>query len=345
MHEIMRKKNIWVSISGALVLLGLLSLTFWGFNYGIDFNGGALLELSFNENRPDNSVIIKVLNEIGIDQVFIQPTGDKGALIRTASLSEEQHQSILIALEKINNPGYSEALTINPSDLGIEGEGLDGASITATAAGGDMAKLLGDKYAIPAFKTFIEHRFESVGPSIGEEFKQKSIYAVIIVLIAIIAYIAYAFRSVSYPVESWKYGLSAVIALAHDIIIISGIFSVLGHFFNIQIDAYFITAVLTVLGFSVHDTIVTFDRIRENIKRRQDLTFENAINLSINETLVRSINTTLTTVIVMLAILLFGGATVKYFILALLCGAIVGTYSSIFIASPLLIWLYRFKNK
>jgi len=191
---------------------------------------------------------------------------------------------------------------------------------------------------------FQELRFDSIGPIIGQELKEKAIYSIIVVLIAIILYIAYAFRKVSQPVESWKYGLSAIIALAHDIIIITGVFAVLGKFMEVQVDTYFVTALLTVLGFSVHDTIVTFDRTRENLPRHQDKTFEEVVNLSVNETIIRSINTSFTTLIVLIAIFLFGGATIKYFVLALMLGAVVGTYSSIFLASPLLMFWYKLKR-
>ncbi|HLD27489.1 MAG TPA: protein translocase subunit SecF, partial [Patescibacteria group bacterium] len=189
-----------------------------------------------------------------------------------------------------------------------------------------------------------ELRFDSIGPTIGNELKRKSFYAIIVVLLAIILYIAYAFRKVSKPVESYKYGAAAIIALIHDLLIIIGVFAVLGHFLNVQIDSYFVTALLTILGFSVHDTIVTFDRTRENLKRHQDKTFEEVVNLSVNETIIRSLNTSLTTVFVLLAIFLFGGETIRYFVLALALGLIVGTYSSIFLASPLLMIWYRLKK-
>lgn len=264
-------------------------------------------------------------------------------IIRAITLTEEQHQEVLLKIEQIKNPEAkkTEGVLVDPAALGIEGEGLENAQITATGA--DLAKLPNSAIKSTVYKTFEELKFESVGPIIGNELKQKSIFAVVIVLLAIIAYIAYAFRQVSYPVASWKYGLCAIIALTHNLLIIVGLFSVLGHFWGIQIDAYFITAILTLLGFSIHDTIVTFDRTRENLRRRQDQTFPNLVNISINETLVRSINTSLT-LFVLLAILLFGGDSVRYFVLALFIGIIVGTYSSIFIASPLLVEIYN-RNK
>lgn len=189
-----------------------------------------------------------------------------------------------------------------------------------------------------------EVRFESLGPTIGAELRSKALLSIILVSIAIISYIAFAFRKVSYPVQSWKYGLSAVIALIHDVFITIGLFSILGHFFDYQVDSLFVTALLTIMGFSVHDTIVTFDRIRENLQRYQNLTFSEIINCSISETIVRSLNTSLTTMIVMLAVYLFGGESVKNFALALLFGIALGTYSSIFNASPMLVLWYRWQK-
>jgi len=187
--------------------------------------------------------------------------------------------------------------------------------------------------------TLTELRFEAVGPVIGEELKSKAVEAIIIVLVFIILYIAYAFRKVSKPVASWKYGLAAIVALIHDILIITGIFSALGHFLGVEVDVLFVTALLTILGFSVHDTIVTFDRTRENLFKNQDKEFDEIVNISVNQTITRSINTSLTTLLVLLAIYFFGGETIKNFVLALILGVIIGTYSSIFLASPLLtIW-------
>ncbi|PIZ98538.1 MAG: protein translocase subunit SecF [Candidatus Komeilibacteria bacterium CG_4_10_14_0_2_um_filter_37_10] len=189
-----------------------------------------------------------------------------------------------------------------------------------------------------------EVRFESLGPTLGAELQSKALLAIFLVSLAIIIYIGIAFRKVSYPVQSWKFGLSAVIALIHDVFITIGLFSVLGHFYGYQVDSLFVTAMLTLMGFSVHDTIVTFDRVRENLQRYQNYTFSEIINSSINETIVRSLNTSLTTMIVLLAVYLFGGESIKHFSLALLFGIAIGTYSSIFVASPLLILWYRWQK-
>jgi len=181
-----------------------------------------------------------------------------------------------------------------------------------------------------------ELRFESVGPSIGQELKTKSLYAIFFVLVAVLIYISYVFRKVSKPVASWKYGLSAIIAMFHDAVITVGVFAVLGHVYGTEINTAFVAAVLTVLGYSVHDSIVVFDRIRENLPK-SDLDFPGTVNMSLNQTLGRSINTSLTTLLVLTSIVLFGGATIRPFALALAIGIFIGTYSSIFFASPLLV--------
>ncbi len=184
-----------------------------------------------------------------------------------------------------------------------------------------------------------ELSFNSIGPVIGQELKSKSITAIVIVLIAIIIYIALVFRKLSRTLSPWAMGFSAVVALAHDVVIPVGVFSILGHFYGVEIEAVFVAAALTILGYSVSDSVVVFDRVRENIirgKGRQD--FGEVVHQSIMQTLTRSINTTLTTLLSLVAIYLFGGETVRFFALALIIGIFLGAYSSIFVASPLLVW-------
>lgn len=193
--------------------------------------------------------------------------------------------------------------------------------------------------------SFRELRLDLVGPSIGRELKSKSFNASIIVLLMIIVYISFAFRKVSKPIASWKYGIAAIIALAHDVLITLGVFAVLGHFYGVEINTPFIAAILTVLGYSVSDTIVVFDRIRENLPKSSE-NFENTINTSVNQTITRSINTSVSAMLALLAIFLFGGSTIRDFALALLIGIFVGTYSSIFVASPVLVaWHNLMKRK
>jgi len=188
-----------------------------------------------------------------------------------------------------------------------------------------------------------ELRFESVGPSIGAELKIKSLWAIFFALIAMLAYITYAFRKVSRPVASWKYALSAIMAMFHDAAITMGVFAVLGHFYGVEINTAFVAAVLTVIGYSVHDTIVVFDRIRENLPK-SDYDFEGTVNLSLNQTLTRSVNTSMTTLLVLVSIIIFGGVSIRSFALALAVGIFIGTYSSIFVAPPLLVIWEKWKK-
>jgi len=192
---------------------------------------------------------------------------------------------------------------------------------------------------------FEERRFSSIGPTIGAELKQKSIKAIIIVLLGISLYIAWAFRKVSQPISSWRYGVVTLIALFHDLIIPIGLFVYLGRFYGVEVGANFIVALLVILGFSVHDTIVVFDRIRENLKRYSQLSFMPLVSQSIRETIIRSLNTSLTVLLTLAALYVFGGESLKYFVLALMVGIFSGTYSSIFIAAPLLVTWFNILKK
>lgn len=292
MHNIIKTRKIWFSISGVFMLISIIALLTSGLKLGIDFTGGSLLEIKYENNRPSISQIEESLGQVNIHNIKVQPSDDNIFLIRFENVDEDKHQIIL------------NQLTTTATDSGL----------------------------------VEEQRFESIGPTIGAELKSKSIEAIVIVLIFIVVYIAYAFRHVSKPVASWKYGLAAIVALVHDILIITGIFAILGYLLGVEVDSLFVTALLTILGFSVHDTIVTFDRIRENLFKIHNQSFEDIVNLSVNQTIVRSINTSFTTLLVLLAIYIFGGQSIKYFVLALMLGLIIGTYSSIFIASPLLVW-------
>lgn len=186
-----------------------------------------------------------------------------------------------------------------------------------------------------------ERGFTSIGPSVGRQLRRNAMLAIAIALIAILCFIAFAFRKVSRPVSSWIYGLVALLALAHDVTIPTGLFS----FLQIRVDSLFVSALLTVLGFSIHDTIVVFDRVRENLRKTGNAKFDELVGRSLKETITRSINTSMTTVLALLAIFFFGGETTKDFALALIVGIIVGTYSSICIASPLLVSYNSWREK
>jgi|AntAceMinimDraft_16_1070373.scaffolds.fasta_scaffold34731_2 preprotein translocase subunit SecF len=178
--------------------------------------------------------------------------------------------------------------------------------------------------------------FESVSPIVGGESRTKAKRAVVLSIFAIVFYVAFVFRKVSRPIKSWQYGIATVIALVHDVLIPTGIFAILGHFYGVEFSIPILTALLTIFGYSVNDTVVVFDRIRENLIKGSGTTFNEIINESLNQTIIRSINTSLTTLLVLFAIFFLGGASLNYFSISLIIGVIAGTYSSMFLASTLL---------
>ncbi len=194
------------------------------------------------------------------------------------------------------------------------------------------------------FKGVTELSFNAIGPAIGAELRTKAIEAIALAFIAIMAYIAYSFRKVSVPVESWKFGFITILTAFHDTIIPVGAFVILGKFYGWEVDTPFVVAVLTIMGYSINDTIVVMDRVRENL-RRMSGTFEHIVTESLKQTYVRSINTTLTVLLAILAVYLFGGQTLKPFALALMLGIATGAYSSIFIAPPLLVTWEKLRRK
>ncbi|MFH1427539.1 MAG: protein translocase subunit SecF [Patescibacteria group bacterium] len=303
MYNIIQKRKIWLTLSGLMVGLSIIFLVLWGLDFGIDFTGGSLLEVKYNIERPSVPEVKEKLADLNLKSLVVQPVGSDEIILRFQETSEETHQAILNKLNDYNSETSEEQKENKVEEL----------------------------------------RFDSIGPSIGEELKRKSLYAIVVVLIFIVIYIAFAFRKVSKPVASWKYGMAAIIALFHDVLIVLGVFAILGKFFSFEINSAFVAAILTVIGYSVNDTIVVFDRIRENLPRSNE-DFEGTINSSINQTLTRSINTQLTTLLVLLSILFFGGSTIRDFVLALSIGIFIGTYSSIFIASPILVIWEKLKK-
>ena len=215
---------------------------------------------------------------------------------------------------------------------------------TATLTDAQRAQVVAAASVTPD-QTVTQTSFTSIGPSVGAELKHKAIASIILVLIAIILFVAYAFRKVSKPVSSWKYGIAVIIALVHDIIIPTGVFALLGHFIGAQVDTLFIVALLTTLGLSVADTIVVFDRIREHLKTKANMPFPQLVGESLSETFVRSINTSLVVLVMVLALAIFGPATTKLFAITLAVGMFFGTYSSIFLASPLLVVMEQSQKK
>jgi len=188
------------------------------------------------------------------------------------------------------------------------------------------------------FGPVTEIQFESVGPTLGQELLRKTVFAIILAAVAILIYVAYQFKEL-------KYGVSAIVAMFHDTLIVTGVFSLLGHFFPVEVDTLFVTAILTILSFSVHDTIVVYDRIRETLRRHSQASFEQIVNKAIAETLTRSVNNSMTIIFMLSALYLLGGTSIKWFVFALLIGTITGTYSSTFTATPLLVVWERLAKK
>lgn len=197
----------------------------------------------------------------------------------------------------------------------------------------EVKKSLQEKYG-----NVEERRIESTDPVIGNELKINTLKALGFAGLAIIIFIAFTFRKVPKPASPWRFGIAAIVALLHDVLLVIGIFAILGKFLNVEVDTLFVTALLTIIGFSVHDTIVVFDRIRENLIKNVNKNFTEVANISVVQTLSRSLNTSLTLIFVLIALLLFGGETLRWFVVALLVGVTAGTYSSIFNATALLVW-------
>ncbi|PJE59177.1 MAG: protein translocase subunit SecF [Candidatus Portnoybacteria bacterium CG10_big_fil_rev_8_21_14_0_10_40_22] len=296
--EIIKYRKIFYIFSGLLVAASVLALVLWQLNFGIDFTGGTIMEINFLAERPSNDQIREKIKDVDLGSVVLQPTQDKGLILRFKNIDETVHQDILKKLASEQTPD----------------------------------------------KVLEETRFDSIGPAIGQELKVKAYWAIGLSLIAILIYIAWAFRKVSRPVASWKYGLAAILALFHDLLITIGVFSILGHFLNVEVDLAFIAALLTILGYSINDTIVVFDRIRENLKYSSWDDFEQTLDTSVNQTMARSINTTLTTLMPLFALYFIGGATLHWFALALIIGITLGAYSSIFQATPFLLWWIKKKK-
>ena len=300
----------------------IIALALWGLNFGIDFTGGSLLEVKFKAPRPDIEAVNSALADLDLGSLIVQPVGENNMILRFQDTSEEKHQAVLVRLNSL----------------------VSGTAATSSEQMATSTETVGTSTTPVVLTGLEELRFDSVGPTIGQELKSRSLTAIVIVLLAIVLYIAWAFRKVSKPVASWKYGVAANIALFHDVLITLGVFSVLGHFYGMEINSPFVAAILTVLGYSVNDTIVVFDRIRENLPK-SDEDFEGTVNTSVNQTITRSINTSLTTLLVLLAILFFGGTTIRSFVLALSIGVFIGTYSSIFLASPILVVWEKMKKE
>lgn len=306
---IIKYKKIFISLSIVLVALSFLSLFVFGLNIGIDFKGGALTEVVYKTSRSNQADLEKSLLALDFGSVLLQPTEELGYIIKSRALTDPEHTLLLETLSQ-NNQDNTNTLT--------------------------------------------EMSFNSIGPTVGQELTRKAIFAVILISLAIICFIAFTFRKVSHfsglgrqAVASWKYGFIAIITLLHDVAIPVGLFVVLSHYYGAELDTLFVVAVLTILGLSVSDTIVIFDRIRENLKNQENnkVSFSEIVGKSLEQSYVRSISTSSTVILVLLALFFFGPVSTKYFALMLTTGMFFGTYSSIFLASPLLVLVEEWQRK
>ncbi|MFC1789577.1 protein translocase subunit SecF [Patescibacteria group bacterium] len=288
-----RYRKIYLVFSGLLILVSLLSLIRFGLDPGIDFTGGSILELEYENNRTSNQETKDNLSGLDLGEIYIQPTGEKGVILRMKSIDEDTHQKIIEVLGNVQ-----------------------------------------------------EVRFESIGPTIGMELKQKTATVALFAILAMVLYITFAFRGVSGPIKSWRYAIVTLFIISHDVLVPLGIFAALGNYYGIQITIPVVVAFLTIIGYAINNVVVVFDRLRENLTRRTAVSFEETVDLAINQTISRQLGTSLTTLFPLLFIYFIGGETLKYFALALIFGIITGTYSSIFLASPILVsWLRLGKNK
>jgi len=291
------RSRIWFFIlSALLVATSLYGMISFGFNLGIDFQGGTLTEVSYKDERSVQSEVERNISDLDLGGFSVRPAGEKNFIVRTRELSEEERQALLEAF------GY------------------------------------------PVSQLVIE-RQNTVGPVAGRELRSKATIAIIAVVFMIVLFVTFAFRKAQ---SSWKYGLATIIALFHDIMIPTGAFAFLGHLYGLEIDLLFVSGLLAILGYSVHDTIVVFDRVRENLRINKEGNikeeFEITVGKSVMQTLTRSINTSLTLLIVLFALYFVGSSATSDFSLLLIIGVIAGTYSSIFLASPLLVTFNKLRR-
>lgn len=294
MIKFLKYKKIYYTFSIILILGSIFSLAFFGLNFGIEFTGGSIMKVSYEEIRPASDDIKKSLLALGIEEVIVQPVDDNGFVIRMSEISKETY-----------------------------------GKIAAELRGGT------------------KDYFEFIGPAIGRELGDRALISIVLASLSIIIYIAVTFGGIgNQNMKSWKYGVIAVgLGFLHDVLIVLGFFTIFGYFFDVRLTIPIAVALLTVLGYSINDTVVIFDRIRENIVKNPKLIFSDIVEKSTNETVGRSINTSFTTLLVLIPVFFFGGEALKWFILAMIMGISLGTYSSLFLAGPLLVSWFNLNKK
>lgn len=314
-------RKIFLIIAGIVMVSSALIIVIFGLNQGIDFTGGSLTEVAY-EAAPDKTEVESIIDEQGLEGSSVRESVDESGraayLIRTRDLTEEEHFQLT---EKVVSIG-------------------EGGEIT---------------------------RFTSIGPVIGQELRDKAGWAIFGVVSIIVLYVAFAFAGIGTPVSSWMYGAITIFVLVHDVLVPTALMSLLGYFVGVEVDVLFVMALLAVLGYSVNDTIVVFDRVRENLQHnrtehrvkhnepggivREEVTYkltkpyDEIVGSAVSDTLARSINTSVTTMAALAALYFFGGSVTQTFALVLFAGVLAGTYSSICIASPLVVSYAEYKSK
>ncbi|HEX5774760.1 MAG TPA: protein translocase subunit SecF [Candidatus Paceibacterota bacterium] len=298
---VVNHRRFFFWLTGLLLAGSIIALVLIPPRLSIEFTGGSLVEVEYANERPPHEELVARVEALELGDPSVRESGERGVVVRSHTLSPEDHAALLSALS------------------------------------GDGANPL------------TERRFNSIGPSLGKELSTKALYAVAAVLFAIMLYIAWAFRSVSRPVPAWGYGLTSVAMLAIDIIVPAGFFAVYAYFTGAQVDTLFVVALLALMGYCINDVIVIFDRVREHLRRNEELNiqerFEETVGKSITETLGRSINTSLTVALALSAIILVGSESTRVFAIVMLVGVIAGTFSSVCRSAPLLIPIAHWSTK
>lgn len=315
---VINHRKILLIIAGIITVGSVLIIGTLGLNQGIDFTGGSLTEVAYEVSPTKNEVetVVAAQNLGGVSvRESVDESGRNAYIIRTRDLTEEEHV-------QLTN------------------------SISTIGTGGEVT------------------RFTSIGPVIGQELRDKAGWAIFGVVSIIVLYVAFAFAGIGTPVSSWVYGAVTIFVLIHDVLVPTALMSILGHFAGVEVDILFVMAILAVLGYSVNDTIVVFDRVRENLKNNrteqhtkhkeagivhETVTYKltkpyaEIVGSAVSETMARSINTSLTTMVALTALYFFGGAVTQVFALVLFAGVLAGTYSSIFIASSFVVAYAEYK--
>ncbi len=295
---IIKYRSYFFIISLILVVASGFTIMSQGLDWGIDFTGGSILEVTYQNPRPEVDLIKSQVAGLTIGNVLLQPAENNGLIARTKTLTNEEKEILI-------------------RELSFTGR-----------------------------EPVVEKRFSAIGPSLGEELARKGTIAIALVILLTVIYLTIVFWSVSHPVASWKYGVIAILKMIHDLAITTGVFVWLGNYRGgAEINALFLAAFLTVLGLSVNDVIAVFDRIRENLRRKVYAHFEDTVGHSLSETMARSLNTSITVIFVLFCIYWFGGSTTQDFALVMAIGMVVATYSSVFLASPLLVAWNNWSSK